>query len=184
MTVLGIARMGQPVLTQRAEDVEDVTDPSIQTLIDDMIETMWDAGGVGLAAPQVHVLKRIFVCRVPESRRHEGEEPLEGVQVLVNPVLRPVGEAIAMRPEGCLSIPGLRGWVPRYVQISYEGMDRTGQRVSGVAGGFHANVMQHEADHLDGILYPMRMPDLSLLGFEEEAERFLTAEAVAERLAR
>ena len=178
MTLLKIARMGHPVLLRKADPVENVMEPAVQAFIDDMIETMRDAGGVGLAAPQVHVSKRIFVYYVPEARQEEGEDAPSGVQVLINPVLTPVGEEQVLRMEGCLSIPGLRGWVPRYMQVKYEGLDRRGRPVSGVARGFHANVIQHEADHLDGVLYPMRMTDLGLMGFDAEASRFLTPETI------
>lgn len=173
MTLLKIARLGHPVLLAPAAPVEDVHDPEIQRLIDDMIETMHDAGGVGLAAPQVHVSRRIFVYYVPLARREDADDVGEGVQVLVNPELTPVDDEQIMRLEGCLSIPGLKGWVPRHARIRYAGLDRKGRRVEGQAAGFHANVLQHEADHLDGILYPMRMTDLGLMGFEPEVSRFL-----------
>ncbi len=181
MTLLKIARMGHPVLLKPAELVENVADPVVQTLIDDMIETMRDAGGVGLAAPQVHVLKRIFVYYVPPTRLEEGEHSPEGIQVLVNPVIEPLDEEVRLRMEGCLSIPGLRGWVPRYARVRYQGIDRTGAPVSGIAQGFHANVIQHETDHLDGVLYPMRMTDLGLMGFDTEANRFLTPDIILGR---
>lgn len=181
MTLLKIARMGHPVLLKPAEPVENVTDQSVQTLIDDMIATMHDAGGVGLAAPQVHVSKRIFVYYVPQSRLEEGERAPDGIQVLVNPVIEPVDEEVRLRMEGCLSIPGLRGWVPRYARVRYQGIDRTGAPVSGIAKGFHANVIQHEGDHLDGVLYPMRMTDLGLMGFDTEAGRFLTPDMILGR---
>nr|WP_277875952.1 peptide deformylase [Acetobacter fallax] len=180
--MLKIARMGHPVLLVKAEQVEDIGDPMIQSLIDDMIETMSDAGGVGLAAPQVHVSKRIFVYCIPLSRQQEVSDANDTVQVLINPVITPEGHEQVLRPEGCLSIPGLRGWIPRYLQVRYEGSDRMGRAVSGIAHGFRANVMQHEADHLDGILYPMRMKNLGMMGFETEFSRFLTPEAVAEMI--
>ncbi|AQS85718.1 MAG: peptide deformylase [Acetobacter aceti] len=181
MTLLKIARMGHPVLLKTAGIVENVADPAIQTLIDDMIDTMHDAGGVGLAAPQVHVSERIFVYYVPTSRLEEGEQAPEGVQVLINPILEPVDDEVRLRMEGCLSIPGLRGWVPRHARVRYQGLDRTGSPVSGIAEGFHANVIQHEADHLDGVLYPMRMTDLGLMGFDTEVSRFLTPDTILGR---
>ncbi|NHN89740.1 peptide deformylase [Acetobacter conturbans] len=179
MTLLKIARMGHPALLSVAQPVEDLSDPALQTLIDDMIDTMHDSGGVGLAAPQVHVSKRIFVYHVPPSRQEEGEEAPADVQVLINPVITPASADKILRMEGCLSIPGMRGWVPRYTQVRYVGTDRNGHPVSGFAQGFHANVIQHEADHLDGILYPMRMTDLGLMGFDAEANRFLTPDKIA-----
>jgi len=172
MTLLKIARMGHPVLLQEAQPVEDPLAPEIQTLIADMIETMADAGGVGLAAPQIHVSKRLFVYFVPESRSAGPDDPAREVDALINPVLSPIGDAQMECIEGCLSIPGLRGAVPRFAQVRYAGLDRRGQPVEGIASGFLANVLQHEYDHLDGILYPMRMTDHRRLGFNEEATRF------------
>ncbi|MDU8941201.1 peptide deformylase [Wolbachia endosymbiont of Drosophila malagassya] len=172
MAILKIARMGHPVLLRRAEDVADLTAPEIASLIQDMMETLKDAGGVGLAAPQVHVSKRVFLYFVPESRSEGEDDPPCDVQVLVNPVLEPVGEEQVPRLEGCLSIPGLRGEVPRYKRVRYAGYDQKGNPVQGVASGFRANVMQHEMDHLDGILYPMRMDDLGKLGFDAEVTRY------------
>ncbi|MFE8871589.1 peptide deformylase [Acetobacter persici] len=172
MAILKIARMGHPVLLRRADEVADVTAPEITSLIQDMMETLKDAGGVGLAAPQVHVSKRVFLYFVPESRSEGEEDPPCDVQVLINPVLEPVGEEQMPRLEGCLSIPGLRGEVPRYRRVRYAGYDQKGKPVEGVASGFRANVMQHEMDHLDGILYPMRMDDLGKLGFDAEVTRY------------
>lgn len=172
MAILKIARMGHPVLLKRAEDVADVNAPDIGLLIQDMMETLADAGGVGLAAPQVYVSKRLFLYSVPESRSEGEGDPPCGVQVLINPVLEPVGDDLVPRVEGCLSIPGLRGEVPRYKRVRYAGYDHMGKPVEGVASGFRANVMQHEMDHLDGILYPMRMDDLGKLGFDTEITRY------------
>ncbi|WP_342628643.1 peptide deformylase [Nguyenibacter vanlangensis] len=171
MTLLKIARMGHPVLLRRADPVADTLSPEIGRLIDDMIETMEDARGAGLAAPQVHVSLRLFVYRVPQERSAGDDDPPRGASVLINPVLRPVDDEMVLRPEGCLSIPGLRGMVPRHVRVAYSGLERDGTRVEGIAGGFMANVLQHEYDHLDGILYPMRMTDLGQMGFEEEIAR-------------
>lgn len=172
MAILKIARMGHPVLLKRAEDVADVNAPDIGLLIQDMMETLADAGGVGLAAPQVYVSKSIFLYSVPESRSEGEDDPPCGVQVLINPVLEPMGDELVPRLEGCLSIPGLRGEVPRYKRVRYAGYDHLGKPVEGVASGFRANVMQHEMDHLDGILYPMRMDDLGKLGFDTEITRY------------
>ncbi|NLI26696.1 MAG: peptide deformylase [Acetobacter sp.] len=172
MSLLKIARMGHPVLLQKAVPVEDIHAPEVQRLIDDMVETMDDIKGAGLAAPQVYRSLRLFLYRVPEARAAGGDDPPLETQVLINPILSPVDDEQILRQEGCLSIPGLRGWVPRFVRIRYAGYDRHGEYVEGIASGFRANVMQHEMDHLDGILYPMRMTDLSLLAFDEEATRF------------
>ena len=172
MAILKIARMGHPVLVQRAEPVADPTSADIQRLIDDMIETMEDASGAGLAAPQVHVPLRLFIFRVPAARASGDvdDQPME-TSVLINPTVEPLGEEMRLRWEGCLSIPGLRAAVPRFVRIRYSGLDREGRQVAREASGFHAGVVQHENDHLDGILYPMRMTDFSLFGFNEELDR-------------
>lgn len=172
MALLKIARMGHPVLLRRADPVTDPTDPEITRLVDDMLETMLDARGVGLAAPQVHRSLRLFVYRVPAERSAgEGDPPVEA-GVLINPDLELLGESRVGRLEGCLSIPGLRGVVPRAERVRYRGVDRSGAVVEGEAGGFLANVLQHEYDHLDGILYPARMEDASRMGFEDEVARF------------
>ena len=170
MAILKIARMGHPVLLQPAVPVEDPCDPEIVRLIGDMIETMHDSGGVGLAAPQVHVGLRLFVFRVPASRG--GDAAGEGDHVLINPELAPLGDAVELGWEGCLSIPGLRGAVPRHAAISFRGLDRGGAPIEGTADGFHARVMQHEFDHLNGVLYTMRMTDFRMFAFEEELARF------------
>ncbi len=170
MAILKIARMGHPVLLHRAEPVADPRAPEIRRLVADMLETMEDAGGIGLAAPQVHVPLRLFVWRVP---------PAAG-GVLVNPVLTPIGEETEHGWEGCLSIPGLRGCVGRWKRLRFEGLDAEGRPVAGEAEGLAARVMQHETDHLDGILYPMRMEDHSLFGFTEELARAAAAAAPAE----
>ena len=169
MAILKIARMGHPVLLREAEAVPDPTAPDIRRLIGDMIETMLDAGGLGLAAPQVHVPLRLFVCRSGP-----------GAFTLVNPEIEPLGEERESAWEGCLSIPGLRGCVPRARRILWRGLDAEGRPVQGEAEGLLARVMQHETDHLDGILYPMRMEDLSLFGFTEELAR-AAAEAPAQQ---
>jgi peptide deformylase len=169
MALLKIARMGHPVLLQVAEPVPDPGAPDIRRLAADMIETMLDAPGVGLAAPQVHVPLRMFVLHIPAERNGGGERvaPL----VVINPRFTPLDDDMAIRWEGCLSIPGLRGAVPRHVRIRYTGVDCDGRAVGGEVDGLHANVVQHEYDHLDGILYTMRMTDLRQLGFIEEMTR-------------
>jgi peptide deformylase len=171
MALLKIARMGHPVLLARAEPVADPAAASVRRLAHDMVETMHDARGAGLAAPQVHVGLRMFVYRVPAERSAGPDDPPVPAQVLINPVITPVDDEMAMRLEGCLSIPGLRGAVPRHVRVRYSGFDGDGEPVSGEASGFLAVVLQHENDHLDGILYPMRMTDLTQFGFEDELAR-------------
>ncbi|MBW8270758.1 peptide deformylase [Caldovatus aquaticus] len=167
MAILKIARMGHPVLLRVADPVADPTAPEIRRLIADMIETMHDAQGLGLAAPQVHVPLRLFVYRSGPA----------GASVLVNPEIEPVGDEEERGWEGCLSIPGLRGCVARARRIRFRGLDAEGRPVEGEAEGLTARVFQHEADHLDGVLYPMRMDDLSLFGFTEELARAAAEEA-------
>ncbi len=172
MALLKIARMGHPVLRARSAVVDDPTAPWVGRLVADMVETMEDAGGTGIAAPQVHEPHRIVVFRVPEER--VTELPGDGVQdltVLINPVVELLGQERAFGWEGCLSVPGLRGVVPRHLRIRYRGADLEGNIIAREVEGFHARVVQHECDHLDGILYPQRMPDHRLLVFLEELQR-------------
>ena len=170
MAILKIARMGHPVLLQRAEPVADPAAPEIRRLVQDMIETMEDASGAGLAAPQVHVPLRLFVFRVPPGRTTPDEGDGEmATTVVINPKVELLD--MVLRWEGCLSIPGLRAAVPRHARVRYSGVDTDNQPVGADASGFHAGVVQHENDHLDGILYPMRMADFRLFGFNEELTR-------------
>ena len=173
MSILKLARMGNPILRQSAKPVADPTSPEIRQLVGDMVETMADAGGVGLAAPQVHVSLRVIIFCVPAARitGAAGDEPTD-LTALVNPVIEPLDEAKDLGWEGCLSIPGLRGAVPRYRRIRYRGTDLGGLTVEREAAGFHARVLQHECDHLDGIMFPERMTDMRLLGFVEESIRY------------
>jgi peptide deformylase len=173
MSILKIARMGHPVLLQVAEPVPDPGAPEIRRLVADMMATMEDAGGAGLAAPQVHAPLRLFVFRVPGER--VGADPEDrpvGNTVVINPAVELLTDERVLRWEGCLSIPGLRAAVPRSPRIRYRGVDCDGRAVGGEVTGFHAGVVQHEYDHLDGVLYPMRMRDFSLFGFHEEMMRF------------
>lgn len=165
MAILKIARMGHPVLSRPAVPVSDPTAPEVRRLLADMAETLADAGGVGLAAPQVHVSLRLVIYHVPAAR-NQGEAVPQ--RALINPVLEPVGDETAAAVEACLSLPGLSGTVPRWQRIRYAGLDGDGRPVDGEAEGFHARLLQHECDHLDGILYPMRMTDLSTFGFVAE----------------
>jgi len=152
--------------------VADPTAPDIRRLVADMIETMEDASGAGLAAPQVHVPLRLFIFRVPAARATgDADDPPQGTTVLINPEVELLGEDVRLRWEGCLSIPGLRAAVPRSWRIRYRGVDTEGRPLGREATGFHAGVVQHEYDHLDGILYPMRMTDFSLFGFTEDLDR-------------
>lgn len=167
MAILKIARMGHPVLARPAAPVADPTAPEIGRLVRDMTETLADIAGAGLAAPQVHVPLRLVLYTVPAHRTDEGEV-VRGLTVLINPELTPLDDAMDEDWEGCLSVPGLRGLVPRHSRLHYRGVDLEGRTVEGEAGGFHARVLQHECDHLDGVLYPQRMTDLSKLIFDSE----------------
>ena len=172
MAILKIARMGHPVLLQMCEPVKDPGAPEIRRLVADMMETMEDAAGAGLAAPQVHVPLRLFVFRVSPGRTEQDPDDVPtGNSVLINPEVKLLSEERVLGWEGCLSIPGLRAGVPRAPRIRYRGVDCDGAVLECEVTGFHARVVQHENDHLDGILYPMRMQDFSLFGFNEELAR-------------
>lgn len=162
MAILKIARMGHPVLATPARPVDDPTAPEVRRLLDDMVETLRDAGGVGLAAPQVHVPWRVILYAVPAARNAGVAIPL---RILFNPELEPVDDAMVEAREACLSLPGLSGSVPRYRHVRWRGVSADGQAIEGEATDFHARVLQHECDHLDGVLYPMRMRDLRTFGF-------------------
>ena len=173
MAILKIARMGHPVLSRRADPIKDPTAPEIRNLVNDMLETLADIGGIGLAAPQVHVPLRVVIFEVPAARaaRDSAEEETPGgvpMTVLINPTIEPLADAKGDGWEACLSVPGLTGLVPRFTQIRYSGYDLLGRKIEREAHDFHARVVQHECDHLDGVLYPMRMTDLSKLSFMEE----------------
>lgn len=168
MALLKIARMGHPVLRRPAESVADPTAPEIRRLIADMKETMLDLNAAGIAAPQVHVPLRVVMFRVSAARAELEEAAEMPLTVLINPVLEPLGEETTEGWEGCLSVPGLRGLVPRRVRLRYRALDPEGVPIDRLAEGFHARVVQHECDHLEGVLYPQRMTDLSKLVFESE----------------
>jgi peptide deformylase len=173
MAVLPIARMGQPVLRRPAAPVPDPAAPEIRQLAADMIETMEAAPGVGLAAPQVFQPWRMIVFKVPPARQGEAEDALEGTHVLINPEIEVLDETLVAGIEGCLSVPTLRGVVPRAARIRYRGFALDGTPVERIASGFHARVVQHEYDHLDGHLYLDRLADPSHLFFESETESAL-----------
>ena len=179
MAILKIARMGHPVLSRRADEVANPAAPEIRRLVADMIETMIDANGAGLAAPQVHVPLRVVVFQAPDERTpDDGTERFDHaapLTVLVNPVIEVIDPTPDGGWEGCLSVPELRGYVERPGHIRYRGHDHEGRVVERTASGFHARVVQHECDHLDGILYPSRMRDLSKLIFESEVRHWLRA---------
>jgi peptide deformylase len=182
MAILKIAKMGHPVLAQRAQPVANPSSPEIRRLVSDMVETMIDANGAGLAAPQVHVPLRVVVFQAPDARSDPGlseEERFDHtapLTVLINPEIEIMSRQLEGGWEGCLSVPGLRGFVERPFHIRYRGTDLDGKEVARTAKGFHARVVQHEYDHLDGVLYPSRMKDMTKLIFESEARHWVKEE--------
>ncbi len=178
MAILKIAKMGHPVLRRPAERVTDPTAPEIRRLVADMVETMEDAPGTGLAAPQVHVPLRVVIFKVSAERslREDGQDAgAVPLTVLINPEIEPLGEDKTMGWEGCLSVPGLMGRVPRHRAIRYSAYGLDGERFEREADGFHARVVQHECDHLDGVLYPQRMTDMADLIFTSEMHHLAAA---------
>jgi len=165
--VRDVLRMEQTVLREKAKPVEDLASAVLKQHVADMKETMASKNGAGLAAPQVGVSRRVVIFGVDANPRYPDAEPVP-FTVLVNPKLVMLTREVEEDWEGCLSVPGMRGVVPRYTKLRYTGFDENGDPIDRVAEGFHARVVQHEVDHLDGILYPQRMTDLSRLGFIEE----------------
>jgi peptide deformylase len=161
-----ILRMGDPRLLLRSEPVCDPGSAELRALVDDMFDTMRAADGAGLAAPQIGVLLRVVIFGFDRNPRYPDAAPVPST-VLINPVLEPLGELIEEGWEGCLSVPGLRGVVPRHARLRYTGVDLHGRPIDRTVDGFHARVVQHECDHLDGILYPMRVHDFSRFGFTD-----------------
>lgn len=161
-----ILRMGDPRLLRCARPVSEFGTAELAALIDDLRDTMADAGGVGIAAPQIGVDLRVVIFGFQHSERYPGAPPVPET-VLINPILEPLGAETEEGWEGCLSVPGLRGVVPRYRRLRYQGRDEQGGRIDRTVEGFHARVVQHECDHLDGVLYPMRVQDFSRFGFAD-----------------
>ena len=156
--------MGEASLLQASEEVCDFASDALIRLIHDMQDTMKYLDGAGLAAPQIGVNKRVVIFGFDENARYPDAEPVP-YTILINPVITPLRNEIVSAEEGCLSVPGLRGMVSRYSHINYQGFDPFGEVINRNVSGFHARVVQHECDHLDGILYPMIMTDLSTLRF-------------------
>jgi len=173
MAILKVARLGHPVLREAAQPVpvEAIGEPGVQRFIDDMIETMREYDGAGLAANQVHTLLQIAVIEVAGNPRYP-DAPQVPLTVLVNPVVTPLTEEMEEGWEGCLSVPDMRGRVPRYTAVRLEGYDREARRLDIVAKDFFARVIQHETDHLHGIVYVDRMRDLSSLSHLAEWQRY------------
>lgn len=167
MAVRPVLRMGHPLLLQRAEEITDFNSAELESLIQDMLDTMYAEDGAGLAAPQIGVGLRLVVFGFDENSRYPGM-PAVPKTILINPVIKPLGDTMEDGWEGCLSVPGMRGLVPRYTNIEYSGRDPNGRPLMAQASGFHARVVQHECDHLDGILYPRRIVDMTQFGYNEE----------------
>ena len=167
MAIRTVLRMGDPRLLQAARPVERFDTPELHALIADMEDTMRALDGAGLAAPQIGVGLQVAVFGVEHNERYPDAEPVP-YTVLINPVLEPIGAEIVEDWEGCLSVPGMRGLVPRHRRLRYRGRDQYGQLIDRTVGDFHARVVQHECDHLAGILYPMRIRDLRHFGFNAE----------------
>ncbi len=166
MTVRQVLKMGDPLLFQVAEPVREFNTPRLDALIADMFDTMAALNGAGLAAPQIGVSQRVVIFGVEANPRYPEVEPVP-TTVLINPVIKILSDETEEGWEGCLSVPGMRGVVSRYIRLHYSGFDQRGQPIAREAVGFHARVVQHECDHLDGILYPMRIKDMRLFGYED-----------------
>ena len=170
MSILKIARLGHPILYQKAALIEDITQRDIKNLVQDMTETMLDAKGIGLAAPQVHVSKQIIVFREQEDKEAENKEIK--IVVIINPKIYKISDDTDNQWEGCLSIPGMLGLVKRHSSISYEGFDMSGNKIQQNAEGLHARIVQHECDHLNGIVFTHRLVDKKAYGYEDEIEEY------------
>ena len=182
MAIFKIARMGHPILRRRADEIADPTAPEIKALVSHMFETMEDADGTGIAAPQIYVPLRLMMLRTPgeDDGEDTSDHEWSGLTILANPVIELLVDELEDGWEGCLSVPGLRGIVPRYKRIRYSGADPRGGVIERTVDGLHARVVQHEFDHLEGILYPQRMTDMTKLIFESEYRHLREARAEAE----
>ena len=166
MAVRTILRMGEPLLLRRSDEVTRFDTPELHALILDMEDTMREANGAGLAAPQIGVSQRVVIFGFERNDRYP-DAPAVPKTVLINPILTPLDDEEESGWEGCLSVPGMRGMVPRRKQLRYQGFDQFGRAIDRTVDGFHARVVQHEVDHLDGILYPMRIRDFTKFGFQD-----------------
>lgn len=167
MAVRPILRLGHPLLREVALPLRQFGTPELQALVQDLLDTMKASNGAGLAAIQIGVLQRVVIFGLERNSRYPDAEPVP-LTVLVNPEIEPLGEDRELGWEGCLSVPGMRGLVPRHRRIRYRGYDQHGQPIDRTVADFHARVVQHECDHLDGVLYPDRIEDRRAFGFEEE----------------
>jgi peptide deformylase len=175
MTIQAVVKMGNQQLASPSISIMDFTDVSLKNIIADMHDTMQAKGGVGIAAPQIGYNVRIIMFGFESNPRYPNEKPVP-FTVLMNPIIEVLSDEIVDGWEGCLSVPGLRGLVPRYKKIRYQGYDLDGQLITREAEDFHARVVQHECDHLDGILFPRRISDLQFFGFEDELKTLIWPE--------
>lgn len=166
MPIKPVLRMGDPVLLLQAAAVEQFDAPELHALIQDMQDTVAHMNGAGIAAPQIGQSLRVVIFGVGANPRYPDAEEVP-YTVLINPVLTPLGDEMEEGWEGCLSVPGMRGVVPRYSRLHYTGFDQYGNSIDRMVSGFHARVVQHECDHLDGVLYPMRIQDMTRFGFTD-----------------
>jgi peptide deformylase len=166
MAIRTVLRMGEPLLLQKAQAITQFNTPELHALIADMQDTMQAMDGAGIAAPQIGVSLQVVIFGVGSNPRYPDAEQVP-YTVLINPTLTPVGDEIEDGWEGCLSVPGMRGVVPRYTRLHYTGFDQYGNAIDRLVSGFHARVVQHETDHLNGILYPMRITDLRQFGYTD-----------------
>jgi len=166
MAVKPVLKMGDPILLQQAKPVEEFDTPALHALIQDMQDTMAALSGAGIAAPQIGVSLQVVIFGVGQNPRYPDAESVP-YTVLINPTLTPIGEDIEEGWEGCLSVPGMRGVVPRFKNLRYRGRDQFGLEIDRTVTAFHSRVVQHEVDHLLGVLYPMRIRDLRLFGFSD-----------------
>ncbi len=168
VSILKIAKLGHPVLLKKTKEINNLSSIDLKKIVFDMSETMIDTNGIGLAAPQVHLTYRIFIYRNPEIE--DGEKI--NISVLLNPVIEKINDETEDDWEGCLSIPGMLGLVRRYKQIKFTALDLSGKKITGEVKGLHARVIQHEFDHLNGILYTSRLAHKNAFGYLEEIEKF------------
>ena len=164
MAIHTVLKMGNPLLLKQAEPIIEFDTPELHTLLQDMLDTMKEQNGAGIAAPQIGVSQQVVIFGGSKSPRYPDAE-LVPYTVLINPALTPLADEMQSDWEGCLSVPGMRGMVPRYTQLRYQGYDEFGNAIDRTVNGFHARVVQHEVDHLLGILYPMRIQDMTQFGF-------------------
>lgn len=162
-----VAKMGNLQLSLPSSPIETFRTPELYSLIQDMERVMTEKSGVGIAAPQIGHNKRVIIFGFEKCKRYPNEKPVP-FTILINPSFRPLSEETVDGWEGCLSVPGLRGLVPRYLKIEYSGFDPEGNAIRSTAEGFHARIIQHECDHLDGVLFPQRIKDMACFGYEEE----------------